>query len=69
MANCEQGIHPVGSFVDLVVLITAGVVLPHSQDEVEDSDEGPDSVRVPPEHHVTETNVVACRDVACCNSC
>lgn len=63
MADRKQGIHPISGLVDLVVLVAAGMVLPHPHDEVEDCDEGTDGVGVAPEHQVTKTNVVVRGDM------
>ena len=49
----------------LVVLIAASVVLPHSQDKVEDRDKRADGVGVPSQHDITEADVVVRRDMAC----
>lgn len=48
----------------LIVLIAPGVVLPHSQDEVQDRDKRPDSVRITPQHDVAEADVIVCGDMA-----
>ena len=58
VANGEQGVHPVCSFVDLVVLVAPCVVLPHAEDEVQDRHERARRIRVSPEHHVAEPDVV-----------
>lgn len=68
VADREQGVHPVCSFVDLVVLVTPCVVLSHAEDEVQDRHKRARRIRVPPEHHVTEPNVVVGRDMACGHS-
>lgn len=53
-----------GSRTYLVVLITPCVVLPHSEDEVQNGDECPDGIRISPEHDVAEADVVVRRDMA-----
>ena len=47
VADGEQGVHAVGCFADLVVLVAASVVLLHAHDEVEDGDECADGVWIP----------------------
>lgn len=41
-----------GGRTHLVILVAPGVVLPHSQDKVEDRDEGADGVGVAAQCHV-----------------
>lgn len=64
MAHGEERVHPIRSFANLVILVAARVVLPHAHDEVEDGDEGADSIRVAAEHNVAEADVVVGRDMA-----
>lgn len=60
MTDRKQGIHPICRFVDLVVLVAAGMVLSHPHDEVEDGDEGANGVRVASKHKVTKADVIIC---------
>ena len=53
---------------DLIVLVAPGMILLHPEDEIEDGDERPDSIVVPPEHDVAKPNIVVCRHMACCNA-
>ena len=48
----------------LIVLVTPGVVLSHTEDEVENRDKCTGSVGISPEHDVAETNVVVGGDMA-----
>ena len=57
-ADREQRVHAVRSLVDLVVLVAAGVILPHPKNKVQDRDEGPNGIGVSAEHNVAEANVV-----------
>ena len=65
VANREQGVHPIGGFVDLIVLVAPCVVLSHTKNQIQDSYECARRVSVSPEHHVAESDVVVGRDVAC----
>jgi hypothetical protein len=63
MTDREQRIHPIRRLVDLVVLVAPSVVLPHAGDQIQDGHERPDGVRVPPENHIGEADVVIGGDV------
>jgi hypothetical protein len=65
VAHCEERVHPIGGFANLVVLVAAGVVLAHTHDEIEDGDEGADGVGIAAEHNVAEADVVVGRDMTC----
>lgn len=54
---------------NLIILVAPCVVLSHPENEVEDRNERPDSVRVSSKHDVAEANVVVGRDMAGGDSC
>lgn len=62
MTNCEQGVHSIGRFVDLIELGSSLEVF-ESEDEEEDVREGSDRVRVTSQHEVGESDVVVDGDV------
>lgn len=62
MTNCEQGVHSIGRFVDLIELRSSLEVF-ESEDEEEDVREGSDRVRVTSQHEVGESDVVVDGDV------
>jgi len=59
-ANCEERVHLVSFFLELVIDCGTVLKLLCAGDEEENIGKGFGSVRVAAEHHVCETNIVVC---------
>lgn len=53
---------------DLIILVASGVILPHSQDEIEYCHECTDCIWIPAEHDIAKADIIVSLNMTGCDT-